>query len=373
MLKRSCFLHGLILVALLAVGCQKPQKPIIPEILAEVPFDPGHPLDMAGNAQTGQMYILNGDRVIGVFKGDEQIATIQTDERKTRALAIDEERGWTYVVNDHTDTVTIIRDMEVVAVLETSGDEPQDIALEPTSGWAYVVSPFEKNPREGQERIIQGSLTIVTGVEVIGVIQLGRVLATNVVADPINGLVYVGGVGGEIIVIREMEEVARLTVGSTVQAMDVNPNTGDIFVLNALGPEYLHHFRNGEFVDALDVERDGGSVTNMKVHPTTGDVYVVDRIAREVVVVRSIDDKLQVIGRAPVGSGPEKMAIDPITGNVYVANFYDDTISVIQGTETIATIDVGWYPYGIGVNPANGWVYVSNTNDNTVTVLGFEE
>ena len=155
--------------------------------------------------------------------------------------------------------------------------------------------------------------------------------------------------------------------------MDVDPNSGDVYVLTRTVEGNVFHFLAGQLISTAYVEQDGGSVINLKVHPVTGDVYVVDFIAREVVVVRSIEGELQVVGRVPVGSGPQKAVIDPVTGNVYVANQYDDTVSVIYGTETIATIDVGWTPYGMGVNPENGLVYVLNTQGDSVTILGIEE
>jgi YVTN family beta-propeller protein len=65
------------------------------------------------------------------------------------------------------------------------------------------------------------------------------------------------------------------------------------------------------------------------------------------------------------------MAIDPPSGNVYVANYDAGNVTVINGTQVLATLTVGWYPYGIGVNPTNGWVDGSNINDGTVSALSY--
>lgn len=364
-------LLGIGLLVLFLASCQT-KAPAIPTVLAEVSFDARHPAKVAVNPQTGYVYITNEANHIAVFQGLEPVATLQIEERRPSAMAVDEARGWVYVVNEYGNSVTVIRDTKIAATLDVSGDEPRDIAVEPTSGWAYIVTGHQR-PVEGEERIIQGTVTVVSGTEVIGSISLGPVLTKKIVADPVNGLVYVGGVKGHIIVIKGLQEIARFDIGSTPTAMDVNPNTGDVFVLNRDIDRNLTWFNAGKLIATAEIEGPGGEVINMRVHPVTSDVYVLDLLLQQVVVVRNIDNKLAVIGRTPVGRSPDKMVIDPFTSNVYVANFGDDTVSVIHGTETIATIDVGWHPYGIGVNPANGWVYVSNTNGNTVSILGFEE
>jgi YVTN family beta-propeller protein len=340
--------------------------------LAEIEFDPGHPVEVAGDSRTGYTYVTNRGYHIGVLKGTQQIAALQTNEQGTSALAVDEQRGWAYAVNERSDSVTIIQGTEVITTIETAGQEPQDVAIDPKSGWAYVVSGYAKLPPRGEKRKVEGNVTVINGTQEVGTIPLGRILATHVVADPINGYIYVGGVGGTVVVIKDMEEIVRYDVGSTVAAMDVNSDTGDVYVLNDAIDRNLTQFRDGQFITKMKIRSDdpneNSALRNLQVHPINGDVYVVDFVRHEVIVVRD----MEIIGRTPVGLGALKMAINPVTENVYVANFRDDTVTVIHGTEVLTTVQVGWYPYGIGVNPVNGMVYVSNTNDDTITVLGVE-
>ncbi len=363
-----------LLVVLAIAGCQsEPKEPIIPTVLVDVPLEWGHPVEVAVNSKTGYAYITNEGAHINVLDSElEQIVSIQTGERRTGAIAINESEGWVYVVNEYNESVTVMQEFEVKAILDVAGSLPLDIAINPSNGWAYVISGYQKGSFHTGETV-EGNVTVVSGPDVIGTIPLGRVLATLVAVDPINGYVYVSGAGGEVVILKDLDEVARFNIGATGKAIDVDPNTGDVYILARTVEGNLFHFREGQLIGTAYIERDGGSVINLKVHPVTGDVYVVDFITREVVVVRTIDDELQIIARTPVGSGPQKAIVDPLTGNVYVANQYDDTVSVIYGTETIATIDVGWTPYGMGVNPDNGLVYVLNTQGNSITILGIEE
>lgn len=358
---RRYILRGWWLVVLLC-SCRT-APPRIPEKLAEIPFDPGHPVEVAVNPHTGYVYITNLHGYhTGVLRGLEQVATLQTGEH-ANALAVDEKNGWVYVVNEYSDSVTVIQDTEIITTLEAAGRQPRDVAVEPHSGWAYVVSGHKKET-DGIKRTVEGNVTVISGTQKIGVIPLGDVLAIHVAANPVNGYVYVGCVGGDIVVVDGMKVIARLSVKSTVKAIDVDPRNGDVCILNG---SRLFLVRGIEVIDQTKL---GESVVfrNMRVHPISGDVYAVD-FTGEVVVVRD----MQIVGHIPVKPGALKMAIDPLTGNVYVASFEYDTVAVIHGTELLTTFDVGWYPYGIGVNPANGWVYVSNSNANTVTVLGFPD
>jgi YVTN family beta-propeller protein len=361
-----CF--GLSLVWLLT-SCrteakQSEQMGRIPEIIATVPFEVGGPGTVAVNSQTGYVYILNPANHVGIFQGLEQVASIEIGRRPS-AVAVDENGGWVYVVSEYGDSVAVIRETELMATLPTAGRRPLDVAIEPESGWAYVVSGYE--PVEGST-VVEGNVTVIHGTEIIGRIPLGRVLAKYVVADPKTGYVYIGGISGSVIVIRQLEEIARYEVTNSINAMSVNPNTGDVYVTGA--DLQLHHFKGGEFISTIGVGEGNASIRNIKVHPLTGDVYLIYWGQQtEAVIIR---DGVE-IGRAPVGPGGLKMAIDPLTGNVYVTDFWSDIVTAINGTEVMATFEVGWYPYGVGVNPANGWVYVSNTNDHTVTILGFQE
>ncbi|MEO0249198.1 MAG: YncE family protein [candidate division WOR-3 bacterium] len=355
-----------VLLVLLIAGCQRGQ-PRIPIVLAEIPLSPGHPVKVATNSRTGYVYITSEyvDYVY-VLRGLEHVATLRTEGDEADALAVDEERGWVYVVNKGSDSVTVIRGTEVITTMEVEGREPLDVVVEPRRGWAYVVSGYRKLPPRGERPVVEGNLTVISGTMPIGVVPLGDVLATRAVVDPLSGYVYVGCVGGDVIVIDGMEEIARFGVEAGVLAMDVDPRTGDVYILD--GNANLVRVQNTEIIQQANLWREGPSPRNMRVHPVSGDVYIVYG-GSWMLVVRD----MEVIGNLEVGWGALKMAIDPLTGNVYAANFRDDTVAVVHGAEVLETIRVGWYPYGIGVNPANGWVYVSNANGDSVTVLGFED
>ncbi len=366
-------------IALFLVACQQ-EEPQIPVVITKIPVEIGAAEDVAINSRTGYVYIINKGNRVGVLRDLEQVALLETGTDlfvEPNDLAVDEEHNWVYVVNRADDSVAIIRDKEVTAIVETAGRYPQEVAVEPNSGWAYVVGPYRKGAPLGGEAVIEGHVTVLDGPEVVGTIFLEDIAAWHVVADPVNGYVYVAGsqptddnpVGkGVVVVFKGLEEVARLETLWPVYTMDVNPETGEVFASD--GGHQLYRFKQGELLTVTEVVEGNDSVRNLRVHPETGDVYLVNWGEQtEVIVVRG----RKVIARIPVGGSSLKMAIDPVSGNVYVADFWFNTVSVIHGTGVIATLETGLYPYGIAANPANGRVYISNTNEGTVTVLDLPE
>jgi len=372
------FNHAVILILLALVAACTSSKPSIPQIMNTITLSPQAlgPEAIAANPKTGDVYIVGDSGHVSIFQEDKLVTTLPVERQVRGNLAIDSEQGWTYVLNERSNSVTVIRGTQVITTLEMAGRAPSDITIEPNSGRTYVVTSGSKEIGPDGLAGIEGNITILKGPEVIGVLSLGQTLIQLITADPINGYVYVGSAKGDVIVIKGLEEVARYKVGEFVVGMDADPRTGDVYVLApALNNQDLHRFREGKLVESIKVEGERGSVDRLQVHPTTGDVYVLDFVRKEVVVVRpaeSLDGALVVYDRVPVGRGPTGLAIDPFTGNVYVTSIYENSVTAIQGTEVLTTYQVGWYPYGIGVNPANGWVYVANTNENSVTILGFE-
>lgn len=63
----------------------------------------------------------------------------------------------------------------------------------------------------------------------------------------------------------------------------------------------------------------------------------------------------------PVAGYP---AYDPDNGFVYVPNSVSDNVSVLNGTQVVATIPVGSVPLYANFDPMNGYMYITNDNNN---------
>ena len=365
-------LSGLLVTIVLAlISCSPvPSTPIprIPEVIKTVGIrlnSDGHGL-VAVNTKTGYVYVSAIQRIT-IFKDAEILSVLKTEGEDIVSMAVDETRDLVYVVNQHSDSVSVIHGSEVIGTVPTVGHMPRSVAVEPQSGIAYVVSGHRKAPPN--EDPVEGNVLVLSSTRIVANIKASeRVLLTQIVVDPVGGYVYAGDVSGRIIVINGLQEVAHYDLTRALAAMDVNSRTGEVYVYT---DSRLSKFRAGQLLGTVEVSERPIFWSQLRVHPVTENLYITAGGQEEghVLVLNDMTE----IANIKVGGGAKDIAFDATTQNVYVTNFEEDTVTVINGTQILATIKVGWYPYGIGVTPANGWVYVSNINDGTVTILGYPE
>ncbi len=356
-----------VIFAVWATSCQT--MPVLPKVVATVKVTMlGGNGVVVANSKTGYVYVA-GSRHINILKGTEKIGEVETGGIEVPSMAVDEANDLVYVVNEYSDNVTVLRGTERIGIVPTVGRSPSSVAVEPKSRLAYIVSGYRDRPLTGDS--VGSDILVLRGNQVVSNLRVsGRIVLTQVVADPIGSYIYAAGAADDVIVFKGLQEVARYKVPPSFAKITVDSHTGEVFVMSG---QTLYRFRDGKMVDSIVLHGNMGTIYTLLVHPKTGNIYA-PNIGHElrtghVSVVRN----MQQIGDLKVGEGPHAATVDPITGNIYVASFWDNTVTVINGTQVLATIKVGWYPYNIGVNPANGWVYVSNINEGTVTILGYPD
>lgn len=67
----------------------------------------------------------------------------------------------------------------------------------------------------------------------------------------------------------------------------------------------------------------------------------------------------------PVGGGPEGLSVDNVHGQVFVVN----SLSVISGTQVVATYPVGLNPCSVGYDPLFDTDFVSDYDGASVSAL----
>ncbi len=89
-------------------------------------------------------------------------------------------------------------------------------------------------------------------------------------------------------------------------------------------------------------------------------------------------ERIEVVATVPVGVSPDEATYDPVNGFVYVANQNESTsgtelgpssISVLNGTSDIATIQLGGIPEPSAVDTQSGVLYVPNYKTGDVTLI----
>ena len=76
-----------------------------------------------------------------------------------------------------------------------------------------------------------------------------------------------------------------------------------------------------------------------------------------------------------MGGGPLAILVSPDDQSVYVADWYEDSIFII---DTVALsirdkIKVGDSPSGLAINPNNNFLYVANRDENTIMIVSIPE
>ena len=107
------------------------------------------------------------------------------------------------------------------------------------------------------------------------------------------------------------------------------------------------------------------------MNPNTNLVYVANYYNNSVSVINATNNT--ITANLPVGLGPRDISLNPETNTVYVANYYDDSVSVIDGeknkVETSITAGEMQRPFDIAVNPVTNQIYVSNSGSNTASII----
>lgn len=93
--------------------------------------------------------------------------------------------------------------------------------------------------------------------------------------------------------------------------------------------------------------------------------YVANFYDNTVSVIDTGDNR--VVNIVPVGHGPSGVAVTPDGKHVYVSNFADGTVSVIEtgrsADKVVETLQVGSGPKGLAVAPDGKHVYVANSGE----------
>ena len=124
----------------------------------------------------------------------------------------------------------------------------------------------------------------------------------------------------------------------------------------------------------------GKAPVSIAVDASSDTVYVANQDDKSVSVVNitnivyknntSDDDNIQTV---KVKGPPVSIAINQKTHMVYVANFYDNSISIIDGNKpkknVTDMIQVGLHPSSLAVNQGENLLYVSNEGSNSISAI----
>ncbi|MBM7631222.1 hypothetical protein [Geomicrobium sediminis] len=270
--------------------------------------------------------------------------------------------GKIYVADgrDRSITVLDVATGEVIGTIPLSGN-PFSAYVNQDKRQLYVIDSFE-------------GLLEVIDVETDEVVQTIRVafgadIATNLVYDPVQEIIYVAVSSGiRLLDANTFEQVGFInTDASANNPYDIarDPVTGYIYATNSFG-DFVYVIDGSTIIGQIPVGQNPNQIT---IDPTTRRAYVSNHGSRDVSVIDLTTS--QVIATITTGNvTPYRTAVDVATNTVYTA-LNNGTVAVIDGdTNTIIDyIDVGGFPRAIAINAIDRLAYVSNNLDNTVSVI----
>lgn len=320
------------------------------------------PNSVGFNAVSGYVYVANNFSYnVSAFKNRNFITNIPMGEWPT-SIAADNDSAVTYVTVLH-GQVTVLNGTTVVGEIPKHY-ESYGVAVNPINGFAYITD------LDSRVQVANGT-TLIANVHVTDPEGTppsnGAGWLQPVVVDPNTGLVYVASWShGKMYVLDGTNVVANYRAGWGVKDMAIAPTWGYIYLAHSEpNATYTHNISvfNLATHAFTYIDTDSSSLNNSRavaVNPINGYAYFANPDQDNVTVVKGT----QVIATLPAGDMPWDVAVNPNTGHVFVANRGDGTITVYDGLNVINTIaSQGLQPFGIGIDTTNNDVYIANRGD----------
>jgi len=337
--------------------------PPVPQFVQNVPLQNVQcPNSVGFNAVSGYVYVANNFSFnVSAFKDRNFITNIPTGEWPT-LIAADNDSSLTYVTVLH-DQVTVIDGTAVVGKIPKNY-EPYGVAVNPQNGYAYITD-------------LDSAVQIANGSDLVTNLKITDPEATPpnngagwlqpVVVDPNTGLVYVASWShGKMYVIDGTNVVADYRAGWGIKDMAIDPQRGFIYLANS-EPNATYPYNISIFNIATKtftfIDTEPGSLNGSRavaVDPISGNAYFTNPTQNSVTVVNGTN----IVATLPAGHTPWDAGVNPNTGYVFVTNRESNDITVIKGTSVVNTIAAqGLQPFAVGVDTTNNDVYIANRGD----------
>jgi YVTN family beta-propeller protein len=289
------------------------------------------------------------------FSLPEGIPSVKAGSYPTSA-AFDPENGYVYVANYLSSTVTVINDTTVVGSVNV-GMGPNSTTYDPVNGYVYVANSISDNVSVIRGRTVVKSLEVGYGPDRATVdTSNGEVYVAN------EGDRHTPG---NVSILNGTALVGSVQLAGQPGFGTFDSGNGDLYLsylATSDDTDELAVVRGSTVVGSVNVGAVGNGSMFLAYDPGNGYVYAVAGPLPEQSGLSSVSivDGLNVVSVLDAGIEGNSPTYDPLNGYVYVPNAGSFNVSVIDGTKTVGSVTV-YSSSGEGVfDAANGYLYVTN-------------
>lgn len=312
------------------------------------------PSQIAAHPVTGYVYVANnGNGTTSILNQTDYIVTAETGGW-TSHVAVDPDSTRAFISSMHGDPggdgYVSVFDHATFITKMPGYLEPFVLAYHPTKKYVYASDPH----------LSVVSVYDAQTFELIEHVQMEAGWVKGVAVDLATGLVYVSNWEyGRIYVLDGTEIVNIIHAGWGPEHLAIDHIRGYVYVghtaPNEDHPQNISVIKDGVVVASFYT---GSYVGGLDVDLNTGLVYVSNTSEDRVTVINGT----QHVTEIPVGAGPMGIAVNQQTGYVFVANSRSDTVSVIKDAQVVATYETGKQPFRIAIDEVRNTTYIANRN-----------
>ena len=214
---------------------------------------------------------------------------------------------------------------------------------------------------------------MTTGIHIIYTVFLAILCSDGIALADATAYIANSGAGEVLRVVDDSDAITTMAVDDGPYGVAVTPDGDQVLVTQHDG-NALVFIDTDDFSEAAYTLPVGQSPRGVAIDPDGIYAYVAN-FADDTVSKVSISGR-RIVKTIEVGDGPFGLAVredkesgDPV---VYVANFYSDTVTVIDQDEETEEIPVRDAPVGVAVNTDGTRVYVANSGSDSVSIIDTE-
>ena len=334
--------------------------PATPQTLLTSVGTGAQPVALAINQATSKLYVVNqsSNSVTVIDEATYSTATIRAGAYPT-AVAVNPSTNKIYVANQNSNNVTVIDGGLNSTTLVATGRSPQALAINSATNKIYVAN------------YLGNSVTIINGANnSTSTIAVGS-YPSAVGVNPSTNRIYVANLNSNTVTVINggTGATATVPVGRYPKAIAVNPLTNKIYVANGT------YSSDTGTVTVINGSTNSTTTVPAGLYPNA---VAINLVTNKIYVANAGDGTVTVIDGATnssstisVGSSPGLIAVDAVTNKMYVTrDLWYGSVTMIDGrTSSTTTVAVGRNPYALGADPATNRIYVANLQSNTVSVV----